>query len=126
MFHLTAIKANLTQDAGLKYTPTGRPVANLKLAHNERVQDDKGNWTNGAVIFFEVRVWGAKGEAAAELTKGQTVLVSLANKLPEARAWIDKNGQPQAQIVYTAADVAAVVKPQKEENPNGEKDPFTQ
>jgi single-strand DNA-binding protein len=66
---------NLGADPDLRYTPSGHPVLNMRLATNETFLDrnkesqDRTEWHN-------VVVWGARGEALARiLGKGACILV---------------------------------------------------
>ena len=70
----TIITGNLTRDPELRTTPSGTSVCNMRVAVNTRRKvgdswEDKAN-------FFDVTVWGARGEACAEhLAKGSPVAI---------------------------------------------------
>lgn len=115
MFHSTAIKGNLTHDAELRYTPSGKPITNVRIAHNTRVQDETGKWVDGKTTFIQLRVWGVTAEPVGELGTGTTIIATLAGGAPEARAWTDQEGNAQAGLVYTARDIAIVVKAPKKD-----------
>ena len=70
------ISGNLTRVPELR-TPTGtQPVCSIRIAHNERVKDASGDWTDRA-SYFDVTIWGGLGEwIAKNVSKGQKVVVS--------------------------------------------------
>ena len=83
---------NLAADPELKFTPTGKPVANVGVVCNPRRPDPAaaGGWTDGTPIFWACEVWGSLGENAAEsLRKGDRVLVTGRVK---AYAWTPTEG----------------------------------
>jgi hypothetical protein len=63
---------NLTADPELKYTPTGKAVANLGVACNPRRYDaTAGSWVDGTPVFWQCEAWGSLGENTVEsLRKG--------------------------------------------------------
>ena len=70
------ISGNLTREPELR-TPTGtQPVCSMRIAHNERVKDASGDWTD-RTSYFDVTIWGGLGEwIAKNVTKGQKVVVA--------------------------------------------------
>ena len=70
------ISGNLTREPVLR-TPTGtQPVCSIRIAHNERVKDTSGDWTD-RTSYFDVTIWGGLGEwIAKNVTKGQKVVVA--------------------------------------------------
>jgi single-strand DNA-binding protein len=71
------IAGNLTADPELRYTPTGQPVAVLRVASTPRRRDNDGQWTDGNTTFLDAETWGTAAENAAEsLGKGDRVLVT--------------------------------------------------
>jgi single-strand DNA-binding protein len=87
---------NLTADPELKFTPTGKPVANVAVACNPRRFDTTSNaWVDTTPVFWACEVWGPLGENAAEsLHKGDRVLVSGRVK---AYTWTPADG-PNAGV----------------------------
>lgn len=71
------ISGNIGQDPELRYTPTGRAVCKLTVAHTPRTKDDDtGKWVDGDTIWYGVDVWGDQGENIAEcLQKGDRVII---------------------------------------------------
>jgi len=71
-----SVSGNLTKDPELRYTGTGRPVCNLRLATSERVRNAKsGNWEDGPTVFYDVQCWGNLAENVTEhLARGDRVV----------------------------------------------------
>ena len=69
---------NITAQPELKFTPTGKAVANLSVACNPRRYDaSQSTWIDGTPVFWQCEVWGSLGENAVEsLHKGDRVLVT--------------------------------------------------
>lgn len=66
---------NLGADVEVKYTPAGKPVANLSLACNE-VWKDKGGQKQERVEWVKVQVWGDQAENCGKyLSKGRSIYV---------------------------------------------------
>ncbi len=81
---------NLGADPELKYTPSNRPVANLRIATNE-VFKDKGGQRQERTEWHRVNVWGDQAESCSKyLAKGRSVYVE--GRL-QTRSWDDKSGE---------------------------------
>jgi len=70
------LTGNLTADPELRPTPSGTPVARLRLAVNTRRRNSStGTWEEKP-NYFDVTVWGAQAENCARyLSKGRPVAV---------------------------------------------------
>ncbi|OGC81296.1 MAG: hypothetical protein A2W07_06230 [candidate division Zixibacteria bacterium RBG_16_43_9] len=69
------IVGNLTRDPELRYTSTGVPVANFKIASNKKYKDDLGN-SKEDVCFIGIVAWQKLAESCSRfLKKGSAVLV---------------------------------------------------
>ncbi len=67
------IIGNLGADPELRYTPSGKAVANLRVAVNDRYRGQDGEWQE-ETYWFRVEVWEQAAERAAEqLRKGNKV-----------------------------------------------------
>jgi single-stranded DNA-binding protein len=72
----TTIVGNLADTPELRFTNTGTPVTNLRVAVTQRVPQD-GQWRDGDTSFFKVNVWRGQAEHLAEsLGKGDRVMVT--------------------------------------------------
>jgi single-strand DNA-binding protein len=68
---------NLCADPELSLTPTGTPVANLRLAVTGRVRDGEQGWKDGPTSFYRVVCWRQLAEHAADsLAKGTRLVVT--------------------------------------------------
>lgn len=90
MINNITIIGNLTKDAEIRYTQTGKAVVNFSLAYNH----DKET-----VSYFDITVWGEYGEKVKPyLTKGKQVAVT--GELRQDR-W-EKDGQARSKVGITA------------------------
>jgi single-strand DNA-binding protein len=72
----TTIAGNLVDTPELRFTNTGTPVTNLRVAVTQRIQHD-GEWRDGETSFFKVNVWRGQAEHLADsLSKGDRVMVT--------------------------------------------------
>ncbi|MDI6716420.1 MAG: single-stranded DNA-binding protein [Actinomycetota bacterium] len=96
------IIGNLTMDPELRFTPSGTPVANLRVAVNHRYPDSSGGWVEEA-SFFTVVAWGRQAEVCNEyLRKGRPVLVE--GRL-RSRSWETPEGQKRSMVEIVASRV---------------------
>jgi single-strand DNA-binding protein len=97
----TTIIGNLTRDAELRYSPSGRGVANFGVAVNRRWQSN-GEWQE-QTSFLDVVCWGTLAEnVAASLTKGARVIV--AGRL-EQRSWESQEGEKRSKVEIVADEI---------------------
>lgn len=69
------LMGNLTRDPELRYTPSGRPVADISLAIN-RVWIDEQKGKQEETIFVDVTLWGRQAELASQyLAKGRGAFI---------------------------------------------------
>jgi single-strand DNA-binding protein len=102
------VSGNLTRSPDLRYTPSGRPVANFGLAVNRRWQNKTTNEWEEAVSFLNVVAWGGLAESAAQsLDKGHRVTVS--GRL-EQRSWETDEGEKRSIVEIVADDIGASLK----------------
>ena len=106
----TTATATLVADAELRFSQAGKAICKMRVASNERrYSRDTSQWEDGDSTFIDVTVFGAKAEAAAELRKGQLVLID--GKL-KSRDWEDKQGQKRTSYEILADEIATIVKAQ--------------
>ena len=66
---------NLTKDPELRYTPSGTPVASLRLAVNSQFKDQSGQ-RKEETCFITIVVWSRQAEICQQyLKKGRSVYV---------------------------------------------------
>lgn len=67
---------NATEDATLRFTPSGAAVANVTVAVTPRVKDGDG-WKDGDPAFYRVAAWRQLAENVAEsVRRGDRVTVT--------------------------------------------------
>jgi single-strand DNA-binding protein len=68
---------NLVDDPELRFTPSGKPVANFRIASTPRTFDRQANeWKDGETLWLSCAAWGPMGENVAEtLQRGNRVIV---------------------------------------------------
>jgi single-strand DNA-binding protein len=74
---LLTVVGNLVADPELRFTPTGRAVATVRLASTARYQDRAtGEWRDSSTLFLDCVIWGLQAENTAEcLLRGHEVIV---------------------------------------------------
>jgi single-strand DNA-binding protein len=103
----TTIIGNLVEDPELRYTHTGIPVTNLRVAVTQRIQQD-GQWRDGETSFLKVNVWrGQAGHLADSLSKGDRVMVT--GRLRQ-RSWETPEGEKRSVTEPEADEVGASLK----------------
>lgn len=97
------LTGNLTKDPELSTLPSGASVCELRLAVNGRRKDkESGQWVDKP-NFFNVKVWGNLGEAAAKhLYKGSPVAID--GRL-DWREWSAQDGSKRQAVEIVADSV---------------------
>lgn len=101
--HIT-IEGNITGAPELRYTPAGMAVTTITVAHNTRVRDEAGNWSDGKATFIDVVCWGRLAQhVSMSCDQGTRVLV---NARLQQNKWIDAaTGQPRSRHELVADSV---------------------
>jgi single-strand DNA-binding protein len=106
MMNITQITivGNVTGDPELRFTQSGRAVANFSVAVTPRTFDKPTNsWQDGTTAFHRVTAWGDLGEnVAAFVRRGKRVIVTGALG---QRNWEDKEGNRHSSFEVTASGV---------------------
>jgi single-strand DNA-binding protein len=90
---------NLTRDPELRYTPSGTPVTDLRLAINNTWTGKDGQKREDTV-FVDVTLWSRQAEVASEyLSKGRPVFIEGRLQLDQ---WEGKDGQKQSRLRVVA------------------------
>ena len=101
------ITGNVVSEPELRFTPSGKAVANFRVAANQRKKTDNGGWTDGDSCFLSINAWEDKAEAIAEqVQKGSKVVVTGTLR---QRDYEDRDGQKRSVYEVQAYDVALVV-----------------
>jgi single-strand DNA-binding protein len=95
------LAGNLTRDVELKYTPSGREVAELALAVNERWKNAEGQ-VQEATTFVECRAWGKLAATLANhFYKGKPIFIEGRMRQEE---WTDKETQKKRRKTLVIVD----------------------
>ena len=94
----------LVDDVELRFTPSGKAVANFRLAGKKRVRDAQGQWTDGDPIYLTVTCWERVAENVAETLTRKGQRVSVTGHLEQQ--WWEKDGQKNSKYVIIADSVA--------------------
>jgi len=98
----TTIVGNLVEDPEVRFTSSGTPVTNLRMAVTLRIQQD-GEWRDGDTSFLKVNVWRGQAENLAEsLGKGDRVMVT--GRLRH-RTWETPEGEKRSVAEIEADEV---------------------
>lgn len=100
--NVVTISGRLAADPDLRFTGSGQPVANLRIAHTPRRKNPQGQWEDGTTLWLNTTVWGKQAENITNsLAKGMAVLV--VGRLQQ-RNWQDKNTGENRSTVELIAD----------------------
>jgi single-strand DNA-binding protein len=99
-----SIAGNLVDDPELRFTPSGQPVANFRVASTPRYRDNaSGEWKDGDSLFLTCNVWRQAAENVAEsLQRGMRVIVS--GRLRQ-RSYETKEGEKRTVYEVEVDDV---------------------
>ncbi|MDP9792590.1 single-strand DNA-binding protein [Catenuloplanes nepalensis] len=104
-FQLT-FEGNLAEDAELRFTPGGKAICKLRVGHNTRRRNNAGEWVNGPTMWVTVTAWETLAERAAELRKGDTVVIDARDDLSIWSYMSQANNAPAGQLQVTAANIS--------------------
>ena len=94
MINRTILFGNLVADPEVRYTKTGKCIANFRIAYNESSSKDQ------ETLYMSVDVWDKQGETCGKvLKKGSGVIVEGRLK---ADSYTDKEGKKVTKIVIVA------------------------
>lgn len=98
------IIGNLTADPELRFTQSGRAVANFTVASTPRYFDrEAGEWKDGEATFLRCNIWQQAAENVAEsLTRGSRVIVS--GRLKQ-RTYETREGDKRTVVELTADEI---------------------
>lgn len=104
-----SLAGNLTQDPELRYTPTGKAVASLRVAvQGRRFNEHAKAWEDTPAEFFTITCWPPLAERAAEyLQRGHRI---VAEGRWESRSWEDREGNVQERVEFVATDLGPSLK----------------
>lgn len=98
MYNKVILVGNLTRDVDLKFTQSGKAVANFGIATNRKYGEDKQE-----TFFGEVTAWGKMAETASEyIHKGSKVLIE--GRLTTEQ-WADSDGAKRSKTRIVAENI---------------------
>lgn len=100
MFQQVIVIGNVGKDPEFRYTPQGIAVADFSVAVSKKT--GKGEDRKEKTTWFKVTVWRERAETVSQYVKKGMKIMVIGEV--EARAYIDKNNQPQATLELTAND----------------------
>ena len=71
---MITVVGNLVADPELK-TVAGHKLSKLRIASNERIKDNNGQWRDGDTTYIDIACWRRLAEGSESLRKGQKVIV---------------------------------------------------
>lgn len=102
---IATIEGTLGADPELRFTPSGKAVAELRVAVDERRKNDDGDWETVSTSWYKCSVWGRMGEDITEsANKGDRVVVMGRLKMEQ---WETDAGPRQAPAI--TADAVGVL-----------------
>lgn len=102
MVNKVILLGNLGNDPELRYTSSGQPVCDLRVATKETWKGRDGE-KNERTEWHRVVVWGKQGENASKyLSKGRQVFVE--GRI-QTRSWEDKEGNKRYTTEIVASNV---------------------
>jgi|694.fasta_scaffold55046_2 single-strand DNA-binding protein len=105
MINRTILFGNLVADPEVRYTKTGKAIANMRIAYNEASSKDQ------ETLYMSVDVWDKQGETCGKiLKKGSGVIVEGRLK---ADSYTDKEGKKVMKTFIVADRVNFVPKFEK-------------
>ena len=103
------VVGNLVDDPELRFTPSGAPVANFRIASTPRTFDRATNeWKDGDTLFLSCAVWRQAAENVAEsLQRGMRVIVQGRLK---SRQYETKEGEKRTVFEIDVEEVGPALK----------------
>lgn len=117
MTHTNTFIGNVGQDAQVRFTPAGKPVANFTMAEGHGYFDQQQQWVDQGTTWRRVSVWGKDAEAVAEkVRKGDKVVVIGREQLKTDEG---KDGRTYTNLEVNAQTVAVVVRAPQQQGGGG-------
>lgn len=88
----------------LRFTPSGKAVANIRLAGKKSVRGANGQWEDGDPIYLGVVAWEQMAENAAETLTRPGQRVTVTGRLEQQ--WYEKDGVKQSRFQIVADDIS--------------------
>ena len=118
MTNTLTITGRLGEDPIIRWTQSGKAVANLRLAHSKRKQVN-GEWVDdGPTLWLDVTVWEGRAERIAEQArKGDELLVTGALTVREHDSKLYHGIAADAVAVIRSKGAGTTPAPQSTDDP---------
>jgi single-strand DNA-binding protein len=103
------VVGNTTSEPELRFTPSGKAVANFTVASTPRFFDKASNeWKDGGALFLRCNAWGQVAENVAEsLVRGTRVIVT--GRLKQ-RSYETREGEKRTTVELEVDEVGPSLK----------------
>lgn len=106
MLPTVTFTGTLVADPDLRFTPSGHAVANLRIACNDRKQEN-GQWVDADPCFLSLTVWRSLAENLVEsAVKGDSV---IGKGRLQQRTWQDKDGNNRTSYEVQVDEIGMAV-----------------
>lgn len=100
------VAGNLTRDPELRFTPSGRALASLRVAESHREQDaDTGQWQDTEPTFHDLIVWGKPAEHVCESLHRGSRVVAVGRW--QRQEWTDREQNRRSKRVLQVREIGA-------------------
>lgn len=114
MTNTITIRGNVGRDAELRFTPNGAAVLEVSVADERSKPDGNGGWTKENTTWWRVKAFGKRAEAAANVRKGDRLVVT---GRAELRTYERKDGGEGYSLEVLADAIG--VEPRSDSNRSG-------
>ena len=105
--NVVLLAGRLVQDPDFRYTPSGVPVARLRIASDRPYRDQAGEWQR-ETLFIDVIAWRALAERMQnQVRKGSPVLVE---GYLRSRSWETEEGLRRSTVEVVARKIQVLEK----------------
>ncbi|MGH9088814.1 MAG: single-stranded DNA-binding protein [Acidimicrobiales bacterium] len=111
MLPTITIEGNAVSDPQLRFTGSGKAVADLRIAASERRKTGGTTWTDVGSLFVTAKVWDADAEALADSSIAKGTKVVATGKLIQ-REYEAKDGTKRTTLELLYATIARPVRGQ--------------
>ena len=101
------LRARTTREAELRYTPSGKAVAELNLAENHRRKNQSGEWEDSGTTWWRGKAFGRTAEAIAEAVQSKGVSLLLSGR-SETEEWEKRDGSKGSTLVLLIDEWAVI------------------
>lgn len=103
------VVGNLTSDPELRFTQTGKAVANVTIASTPRIFDRaSGEWKDGEALFLRGTIWDTYAEnVAGSLEKGSMV---MATGVLQQRSYETKEGEKRTSMELLISEIGPALR----------------